>query len=155
MSLDAIHSEVPTIDHRKSRTFRDFEHVKQQPAMQSGTRDKLFSNPSQAIQGYHWLTYDLLLNTLEGYLGNQSLEHLQATGSQLQSNARWANRFQCALSLTDSQLNIAALKHIKWYKQSVTQIQYFTIGHKLVSQQYFFFFPELWHWKSVLTITRH
>lgn len=38
---------------------------------------------SDSVIEYRWLTYDLVLNTLEGYLGNQSLQYPTVTLASL------------------------------------------------------------------------
>lgn len=48
---------------------------------------------------YSWLTYDLVVNMLEDYTGNQGLQCPQASSCQLQSGVQLANHFQYVRSL--------------------------------------------------------
>lgn len=75
------------------RPYIDFRHLVTQCGR---TWDKFSQLPQSA--GCHWLTYDLMVNTLVAYQGNQSLKCPLVTSSQFQSHAWWWTRFQLQLN---------------------------------------------------------
>lgn len=80
---ETLSSNLATSHLRNSMTFINFKRVwaKKLRTMWSGQvrRWQAFKVTINKSTGYQWLTNDRVLNTLEGYLGNGSLESSQTT----------------------------------------------------------------------------
>lgn len=63
----------------------------------------------------YWLTYELAVNTLQGYLGNWSLECPQETKSQLQSDERWEMTSCADSALVNIILFVISVVSVTWY----------------------------------------
>lgn len=70
------------VDAFACRSLRDYMQLQKKPQNVSNMKWAIKVTTSDSAE-YQWLTYDLVLNTLEGYLGNQSLQYPTVTLASL------------------------------------------------------------------------